>query len=65
MRFKKQKQKKPNIQSITKFLRMSLFGWFQGVCVCWAVPHRPTSPALAQLRDRRKSPESAIDTSMV
>ena len=35
------------------------------VHVCWAAPHRPTSPVLAQLQDQRKSPESATEMSIV
>ena len=31
----------------------------------WAAPRRPTSPALAQLQDPRKCPESVTQTSLV
>ena len=32
---------------------------------CWAAPHSPASLVVAQTQDRRKSPETATETSMV
>lgn len=38
---------------------------YQQVQVCWFPSHKPESPVLAQLQDRRASPESATETSTV
>ena len=33
--------------------------------LCWAAPHRPASPTLAQLQDQRNSLESTTETSVI